>query len=410
MISRIKQLLFFTTILLSLPHINCSVAPISGNGGSETINTYAVAERNGVIKKGASVRFVNPESWFQNIALNKPVVIDSTVSDSNGYFTIPDYIIRSYKKINLLIDCQNKGIFTTIELGKNFVLDTIYLEQHGTLSGTLTCKGDTPEYIALVGTDYITPFSPQTSQFSFTGIPPGEYTLIAVSINTTKNVSRLAEAGTQIITEAQEIESAFECDYTNLLIDNFDHEGYWSPLAKFQKKAYWYVVKSPHIPVTFPTTREIDTAYVNILDALVSSDGVFKGKSLHLEYLPVDNNITEFLIPGIRLGFNTVGFSNIDTISFMAKGNDQITVRLHGEEPWNMPQATYKVTLDSTWKLYKIATSDMLIKDTYHPSWQGVKSRLHWVTFPIELKGSSIWIDEVKFNNATINDLLFYKY
>jgi hypothetical protein len=191
MISEIKLIITFSLILQSLIYLSCT--NIAGTG-SETINTFAVAERNGVIKKGASVRFVNPDSWFQNIALNKSVVLDSTVSDSNGYFTIPDHIMYSYKKINLIIDCQNKGIFTTIELGRNFVLDTIYLEQHGTLNGTLTCKGDTPEYIALMGTDYIAPFSPQTSQFSFAGIPPGEYTLIAVSINTAKNISRLAEA------------------------------------------------------------------------------------------------------------------------------------------------------------------------------------------------------------------------
>jgi hypothetical protein len=223
-----------------------------------------------------------------------------------------------------------------------------------------------------------------------------------------KKIRNLADAGTAVIDEGEIVQSTYQCDYTSLLIDNFEHEGYWSPLSKFQKMAYWYIVKEKNVEVTFPETREIDTTYITVVDALVS-DGAYRGNSFHLEYNPFYGT-QSYLIPGVRIGFDKIGFSNIDTVSFMAKGNDQLTLRLHGDEIyWDKPQALYKVTLDSVWRMYKIPTSSMLIIDPTHiyTSWDVVKSKLYWMTFAIEGRGSSVWIDDVKFNNATINDLLF---
>jgi hypothetical protein len=416
MISSKIKVVFFLTSLLPLLYINCSVGDIAGSSGSETVNTHiTVAERHGVIKRGATVRLVNPDRWFQNVAIDSSPVIYSAVSDSDGNVEIPEEIINSYKTVNLVVDCQNKGTFSSLELGKHFNNDTIYLEQHGTLAGALSYKGEVPSYVALMGTDYKAPFCLETSTFSFKSVPPGTYTLISVSKSSTKTLVKLAEAGTQIIIEGEDVNSEYACDYTSLLIDNFNHEGYWSPISKFQKKAFWFIVKSPSFAVSFPTTREIDTSYITVMDALVSL-GAYEGKALHLEYTFSKspyfdyNPDTDYLVPGVRVGFDSIGFSNIDTVSFMAKGNDQLTLRLHGDEVfWAKPQALYKVTLDTAWRMYKIPTSSMLIVDPTHlySSWDKVKSKLYWITFLVEGKGNSVWIDDVKLNHATINDLLF---
>jgi hypothetical protein len=378
-------------------------------GASETINTkLTIAERQGVIKSGASVRLIDPESWMYDIAKDSSAVLYSDTTDTSGNIAIPEEIIKKYKNVNVLIDCQNKGAFSKLKLYPNFKNDTIYLEMCGELNGAMVFKGEPPEYVALMGTDYKAPFNAQTSEFKFPSVPPGSYTLISVSRIHSKKIRNLADAGTEVINEGEIVESSYQCDYNSLLIDNFDHEGYWSPLSKFQKMAYWYIIKEKYVEVTFPTTREIDTTYVTVVDALVSDDA-YRGKSFHLEYNPFYGT-QSYLIPGVRVGFDNIGFSNIDTVSFMAKGNDQLTLRLHGDEIyWDKPQALYKVTLDSVWRLYKIPTSTMLIIDPMHiyTSWDVVKSKLYWLTFGVEGRGTSIWIDDVKFNNATINDLLF---
>jgi hypothetical protein len=76
------------------------------------------------------------------------------------------------------------------------------------------------------------------------------------------------------------------------------------------------------------------------------------------------------------------GFTHIDTVSFMAKGNGKLSVRIHGLESNNMPQAICSVNLDTVWQRFTITSDQYFISDLrYSCGWEEIRGRLQWIAF-----------------------------
>jgi hypothetical protein len=396
---------FFATgsvvALLLLPV--CSRDRIAGTAGSETVNTFAVVVVDGDKQpvSGASLRIVAKDSsWLARVAHNENPLFMSVTSDKGGIARIPtDSLVES--DVNLCIDSGAIGAFVpSFQFTKEYndTSDTIVLKHAAALSGSIRADDSLPSRVMLQGTDYSAAVDQATGGYAFSGVPAGDYRVIAM-----KDSIRFNGAGNVILAEGDNVKSTLETTFSGVLVDDFD---VGANLMSYFKVGNWYIAQGRAVTVAFPTTRDKnDSTHIPYKDALVT-DGARSGKSLHVNYR-VDG-ADFYLIVGAKVCTHQVGFSHIDTVSFWAKGNGILTVRLHGEESIDKPQALAYVYLDTAWQRFTVASDMYEIVDPSNKTaaWIDVRKRMTWLSFMPGADGTDFWLDDVKLEGVGMRDLI----
>ena len=384
----------------------CADNRVSGTAGSETVNTFTVVvvdcEKKPV--RGASVRVVADESWLRKSVNNESLTYYEAVSGHDGITRIPIDSLPG-EDINLCIDSGFTGAFLPSYKfidSSSGVQDTIFLRASSSLSGFVNYAGANPSGVSLQGTDYSSSIDPVTGEYSFPAVPPGNYNIVALSTDPQSQAARLAAAGNVELSEGVVSQADLMTDFSGILVDNFNGG---ADLMSYLNSGRWYIIKGGDISVNFPTAREADTLFIPSQSALVNS-GAFEGKSLHVNYSAGTG--TFYLIVGAQVSTIKAGFTNIDTVSFMAKGNGRLTLRLHGEQDVDKPQAFYYINLDTAWQSYSITFDQYEINDPDNSSavWTDVEQRMTWLSFLPGGNGTDFWLDEIRLDGITINELL----
>jgi hypothetical protein len=301
---------------------------------------------------------------------------------------------------NICANSGTIGAFIPSYQSSSETSDTIALSATAQLSGILTSNEQLPSRVSLQGTDLTADVDPATGNYHFATIPAGEYQVIAMT-----DANQFTGAGRVALPEGADVHSSFNADFTGILVDNFETG---SNLMSSFGSGDWYIAKDGAITVNFPTDRESDSTHIPYESALVTN-GAFNGKSLHVNYAARSDSYF-YLIVGAKVTSYEVGFSAIDTITFRAKGNGRLAVRLHGEENSDKPQVYAYIALDTTWRLYTV-TSDMYeIADPSDQSatWSDVEARMQWLSFMPGVEGTEFWLDDVRLEGVTMRDLLVY--
>ncbi len=376
-----------------------SCTQLAGPGGSETVNTFAllVIDENGNPVPSASVRYVENSNWLIRAANADNVVVAEEKSNSRG---IARFLIDSLsgKSINLIIAADSTGYFGeyyTVPGSIEDFQDTIVLKQTGKIGGIISMSERAAARICIQGTDLFTEIDSLTGSYQFTSVPQGAYELVVV-----KNSNAVAAGQVSIDSQSRLYNSSV--DFNVLTFDNFDDGSLYSLTWSYAGCGQWYLVRGGDIDVTFPTPGPDDTVYLPFTQALVDS-GSYDGKSLHVQYLT--DGGTFYFIAGAQI--TSRGLTGISSISFRAKGDDTLTLRLHGIEDKDKPQAIYKVALTQTWTEYVVNVDELAIfdPDNQTASWQDVADRVEWISFLPEGNGSEFWLDDIRFEGITLEDV-----
>lgn len=387
------------TILLS-----CNDGEVAGTAGSETVNTFAVVvvDEHRQPVSGASLRIIAEDStWLTKVANNEDPLYLSITSDKDGIAEMPTDSF-SELNVNLCIDSGTIGAFVpSFHITEDYTdtRDTIVLTPEAMLSGSVNTDGTNVTRVILQGTDYTAEVAQGTGEYLFDGVPAGDYHVIAV-----KDSNRFTGAGSIMLSEGENVQSTLTVNFTQgVLVDDFDIA---ANLMSYFKIGDWYIAQDGDITVMFPTERKPDdNTHIPYRKALVTN-GAYAGKSLHINY-----NVTSadhYLIIGAKISTRQPGLKHIDTITFRAKGSGMMTVRLHGEEDSDKPQALAYTILDTVWRQFTI-TADMyeiLDPSNENAGWDDVKDRMTWLSFMPGADGTDFWLDDVWLKDITMIDLI----
>ncbi|MDG5814870.1 hypothetical protein QA601_07270 [Chitinispirillales bacterium ANBcel5] len=352
--------------------------------------------------ENARVRFVDSEQWVKNVQTGNEVAEYTFLSNEQGIVILNEKPRST--SYNLVIDSENEGAFIpdfTISDESN---DTVALLYYSTLKVLFENSDSIPDYLFIEGSDYQAE-SVLPGEFIFNTIAPGVYrvfTMFDDSLSFLDTVHLLKSDTTEIVISNTDLE-----DSTGVLIDDFNDGTRDNMLVPELDLGTWYIVKCNNVQVTFPQSRETDTSYIPPEDALVT-EGAYEGRSLNLHY----NVPSEYfyLIIGSQISASENGLEGIEAVTFRAKGNDHLTLRLHGEEGDNrdFPQASFSVELSSEWTQFVVTPDRFHIWDqnSENPTWESVAGRLQWISFMPEGFGDEIWLDDIRLEGVTLGDLV----
>jgi hypothetical protein len=231
---------FRTAILLVsavvLPFLSCGVEPISGGSGTETVNTFAVL-CDGKPANGAIVSLIDPHSWLDSIGQKASPVLQRTVADEHGRFSLT--LPESNRPYNIQIDHSEQGYFVESVLGADLEDDTCRLEPFASYRATFDTEHDITRmylsgstYLASVGSD---------GNFYFTGVAPGSYTIVGVS--GAPSPYRVLICGSATLATSQGlVASSLNPEYGRLLLDNFESGFGPTALGGIAPELWWYSV------------------------------------------------------------------------------------------------------------------------------------------------------------------------
>ncbi|MBN1578523.1 MAG: hypothetical protein JW913_18315 [Chitinispirillaceae bacterium] len=391
------------SLLLVLINYSCTGDRVAGTAGSETVNTFAVVvvDHNKQPVSGASIRIIAEDSsWLDKVAKNEDPLFLSVTSGKDGIARIPADSLIEFN-VNLCVDSGTIGAFVpSFQFTEDYndTRDTIVLKRGAVLSGSINTDDAYPSRVMLLGTDYSADVDQSTGEYAFAGVPAGDYHVIAM-----KDSTRFAGAGSVVLAEGDDVESALQANFSGVFVDDFDIA---ANLMSYFKIGNWYIAHGGAVTVTFPTSREkTDSTHIPYKDALVAA-GARAGKSLHVNYNAESADF--YLIVGAKASTRQAGFTHINTITFWAKGSGILTVRLHGEENIDKPQALAYAYLDTMWRQFTV-TSDMYeILDPSNKSatWDDVKKRMTWLSFMPGSDGTDFWLDDIWLKGIAMRDLI----
>ena len=382
---------------------SCTGDRVAGTAGSETVNTFAVVvvdDRKQPVS-GASIRLVAEDSsWLDKVANNEDPLFLSVTSGKDGIADIPTDSLTEFD-VNI---CVDSGAFSAFVPSFQFTedytdtSDTIILKRGAQLSGSINSDEAYPSRVMLQGTDYSADVDQTTGAYAFANVPAGDYHVIVV-----KDSARFAGAGSVVLAEGDDVQSTLQATFSGILVDDFDVA---ANLMSYFKVGNWYIAHGGAVTVTFPASREkTDSTHIPYKDALVA-DGARAGKSLRVNYT-VDGG-DSYLIVGAKVTRRPVGFMHIDTITFWAKGSGILTVRLHGEESIDKPQAFAYAYLDTVWQQFTVASYMFEVLDPSNQSatWEDVRKRMTWLSFMPGPDGTEFLLDDVWLKGVTMKNLI----
>ena len=379
---------------------------LAGTAGSETVNTYTLLVVDTAQRpvSNASVRLVANNSWLHKKCMGEELVYYAARTGSDGSISIPSDTFPQ-ELCNLLVQSECLGAYITsyqLRESADTAADVIMVKKSGVLTGTVQGIGAAPSRVLLQGTDLSSSIDPQTGGFSFGVVPAGLYTIIITDTSENDDGKRLTGVGEVHISENATARKELTADFSGVIVDDFDG---MLPVMSYLRSGEWYIVKNGDVSVSFPLERSDDTLYIPFQSALVSS-GAYSGNSLKLNYRTGTG--TYFLIVGAQVGSRDAGVINVDTLSFKAKGNGTVTIRFHGEEDRDKPQAMHKVTLDTSWQQYTVTWDQYTVIDPQNSSasWSDVEGRMSWISFLPGADGTEFWLDEVRIEGITMQELI----
>lgn len=392
-------------IIVAVLIAGCTSTKVTGPGGSETVNTFAVVVVDEYKQplQNASVRVVHDDLWLRKTIKSEDPSCYSTTSDKNGISSIPlDTLPDS--KVNLIINSGIKGAFrAAYEFGKNNSSDqdTIVLRETASFSGRVNAAGAIVSRVVLQGTDFFSDVDSVSGEFSFPILPPGTYNVLTVKATADTVRKEIAGADSIDLSEGEKLLTELQSDFTGVLIDDFEGQ---SNLMSYLKYGSWYIVKDPGTIVSFPVERLLDTSYVSVTHALITT-GAHNGNSLRINYTAASSGY--FLIIGAGISTTEAGLVSADTVSFWAKGNGSLKIRLHGNENY-LPEATCTIALDTQWQKHVITSNMYFISDPVNTqaTWQEVEQRLCWIAFHPGAEGTEFWLDDVRLDGVNLRDLV----
>lgn len=318
----------------------------AGGGGSQTTNSITccvVSWRNKPVSN-ATVKLIDTKNWACLVANNLSPVLDSTKTDSNGYFTfnnMPD------NTCNLQVDHPEGGaVIRHFSSGSTTPFDTVVLQKHAVVKGSCTADEGSAETVEFEGTAYRAAVgSDQT--FNIPAISPGTYPLLFGSSSGAIAIGKTLSLLAGQTENAGNIPVAFG----TLLVDDFKDGDIFSIPGRITG-GFWY---------SFIDTLDGGSSW---LSYRIADDSDADENYISAYITLVDRPKGAWAGVGVTMGWGCSEWdlSRVKSISFRARGRGIVRVSLESAlvDSINLwPHFGYIIMLDSNWTSYEIPVDSL---------------------------------------------------
>jgi hypothetical protein len=360
--------------VLAAAYFSCGLDPLAGGSGTETVNTYVLLS-DGSPAKGATVRIIYPECWFDSVSVKESPIVLGTVVEESGSVALSN--AERNRECNIQIDHSEEGLFLpSITIGQ-IDHDTLYLEPYASYTGSFTTSSLDINQMYLSGSTYQASIG-SDGNFFFNGVAAGTYTLVGVSGAPSPYRVTICGAVT-LSTNVNAADSTLNAVPNRLLIDNFESGFGPTSLGGIAPKLWWYTVSDSGmlywkrssnswrwIPYTGHT-------YTTILPISGENN---RGLALHFTSVLSSIVTPPIATSGIFLkdvNTNGLNLSAMTSISMRVRGKGVVQVRfpsitLDSISLYNSAYS-YRLTLTNSWRQCIIPVDSLSILDpVYFPT------------------------------------------
>jgi hypothetical protein len=233
----------------------------------------------------------------------------------------------------------------------------------------------------------------QDGSFSFDSLPRGEYALVA------EQGTELLLWGQGIISDTAQtalMDSLSPCDQDSVLMDDFEDNDDANRLHSLTGAGWWY---------TYSDSLSSVTPFLHA-DGLILSEESWNGtQSYHAIYNVNTEGPGAYALCGFDIGVSrlsdttaTYDLSSLDSITFWAKGEGNITMQVYSLRTL---QADSAGKWDDTFSLSSEWTRVVIRPDE---NWANIATYANTITF-ISEKYAEIWLDQIVFHGISAADI-----
>ncbi|HPW93610.1 MAG TPA: hypothetical protein PLT31_00335 [Fibrobacteraceae bacterium] len=369
-----NRLLLLFVILLSF---SCSKPedPISGGPGSETTNGIVAqifdSKGKPASKAGVALRRVDfsPDS----ASIFKDAIMPDEYTDSLGFITIDSILDGSYR---ITIEQDGEMLSREIDFKDSLDLGKVHLRKTGSFNGSIALPTKHKfGWVGIYGLDILVK-TDSLGNFSLPELPASDDSM-SLYIRSDSFDDTLREKTIFIEPETEVNE------FKGIVLQDFDKTSY----------DYWYI--------TPDTVGAVLKSPSSFSEGIVYDD-TRKSNVFHASY---EMGLGwSWVVIGTSIEHGPLNFSQLDSISFWAKGNGLIRVQL---ENWtvlselegsNLKTYTpYKLLTEDTWEHIVIKPENFCeINDVYTKcdSWETTKGSVQQIHFFLN-SGTDIYLDDI---------------
>lgn len=410
------------TVSLVLLTISCSPGPTAGNGsGTETTNSFAYLA-SGAPAANCTVRVIESQAWIGAArASSSRLVIDSTVTAADGFFSIEYERSAENTTLNLQLDHDSAGLFTR-DLSLDRMDSTVFtLEKYSVVRGAAG-NGLIDASVLMEGTTYDASIA-DDGTFVFPRIPPGQYALYVkqednIRTGGSVDVPSDSEVQIQVAQYAPDefLLTDFEVDYTVPHMNAAGKPVFWYLFSDSASKRFdfethtWEIYNSDDFEKTgntsvssqITTASEEETKALQ-LDAYLDQDIPVSYAGLGIVFYSDGNRGLDLsTMTGIRCMLGGQGRVKVNLICRHPDNESDVRFSLHHE----LPQSLTAVRFDIDSFSIESSTPDSLVISPLE-----ARKRVHlleYVFFSPDNTAEHVYftIDDLVFEGVRIEDLL----
>ena len=369
-----NQLLLLLSTLL---WFSCSTPedPVSGGPGSETTNGIVAqifdSKGNPAAKAGVALRHVNyaPDS----ASLFEEVIIPDLFTDSLGFVTIDSIDDGSYR---ITVEQNGEMLSRETKFKDSLDLGEMHLKKTGSFKGSIALPSKSKfGWVGIYGLDILAK-TDSLGNFALPELPPADDTL-SLYIRNESFTDTLREKNIFIKPNSDEVE------FMGMTLQDFERTSY----------DYWYIT-----PDTIGAVLNSPSSFPEgiVYDSTRESNVFHASYQMGLGW--------SWVVIGTSIEQGPLNFSQLDSISFWAKGNGLIRVQLENWTVFSELEGTnlktytpYKLLTEDTWEHIVIKPENFCeIDDVYTEcdSWETTKRSVQQIHFFLN-SGSSIYLDDI---------------
>lgn len=413
---------FLTAAIPLLGLWGCDSSQAKGPGSETTNGIVATVISDGMVASYAGVTLHKAD--FISNDTTGTVVVPNYETDSLGGFTLEDLDTGKYR---LSIALGGKLHSEEISYSGNTLdLGEITLEAPGTVSGTFA-DGNAEtlaSWIGVYGLDILVRTDSE-GNFTLSGLPAGELKIFALSedrksvvadtnltVKTSKTCSWIhtdladrssssaEDPGSSSSPEESKSSSSAESSSSSELSSSSSKEFVSMVFEDFEDSVSfaaknWYFSADTAAQINYPTLLS------NYWDAVVDNSDrnghVFSG------YFSTEPG--GYVIFGTRISTEGIDMSDLDSVTFYAKGSGNLRFALERWESTssdNLKAWTKDLPLTSSWTRFSVSPTDFQLPedDTLSTGWESVKKTVTRVHF-FATSGQEISLDDITVYGLT---------
>lgn len=367
----------------------------AGKGGiwdeTENARVVLVQDSLGRAVANAQVRWRSLESWLAVATGARTSFLDSGRTDGDGYLRV--VLEDPTRWVFDVSTSQGQAAYTLW----NAKVDSLRLTVHPSLrwSGKLKLTGELPDSLFLAGTSQASAVD-ALGNFAFSDVAPGSYALVGYDRQWGWRLVEAIDVNALDVTANEWIWPEGD----SVVLEDFSRADVANRFHIVHGLGWWFNY----------TDSTSSASPADIADGRVVGDSAWQGgASLHVRLQTSSQVASRFALCGFDLEGSPIidtaawnvrhDLSNLDSVTFWAKGSGVVQLKLLGGSAAGSLFAMAPVTLTENWTRYAVRVSDFT-----GTGWDELATRVSAVNF-LAQENVDLWLDQIVFHGVVDRDV-----